>query len=229
VSIKKIIVGRVIGLYLGFFLLALLVVGRILQLQLVEGEELRQKAEDVQFKYVTIEPNRGDIYADDQRLLATSVPYYEIRIDLNSDALKGEVFRKGVDSLSYRLSRMFRDRSAASYKRELQKARTDGKRYHLIRRQVSYMQLQEMKTFPIFRLGRYKGGFIVIQSNRRILPHQLLAARTIGYLSKSESGNIVGIEGAYDHYLAGVQGVRLMQKRPAISGYRSVTGMKLNP
>lgn len=212
-TIKQIIVGRVIGLYLGFFLLALLIVGRTLQLQVVQGDELRQKAEELMLKYITIEPNRGDIYASGgERLLATSVPYYEVRMDLNSSAMEPEVFSSGIDSLSICLSRLFRDKSAAAWKRELVQVRKDGKRYYLIRRQVDYQQLQELKQFPIFRLGRYKGGLIYIQSNSRVRPHQLLAARTIGYLSRGESGNIVGIEGAFDHYLSGVQGVRLMQK-----------------
>ncbi len=212
-SIKKIIVDRVIALYLGFFFLALAILFKILYLQTFKKDELRQKAEDLMLKYVTIEPNRGDIYATGGKgLLATSVPYYEIRMDLNSSAMKNETFRQGIDSLSYRLSRLFQDKSKAAWKQDLTRARKEGKRYYLIRRQVSYKQLQEMKTFPIFRLGMYKGGFITIQSNRRVLPHQMLAARTIGYLSKSESGNIVGMEGAYDHYLAGVKGIRLMQK-----------------
>jgi len=212
-SIKKIIVDRVIALYLGFFFLAVAILFKILYLQTIKKDELRQKAEDLMLKYVTIEPNRGDIYATGGKgLLATSVPYYEIRMDLNSSAMKNETFRQGIDSLSYRLFRLFQDKSKAAWKRDLTRARKEGKRYYLIRRQVSYQQLQEMKTFPIFRLGMYKGGFITIQSNRRVLPHQMLAARTIGYLSKSESGNIVGLEGAYDHYLAGVKGIRLMQK-----------------
>lgn len=212
-SIKKIIVTRVIALYLGMFLLGILIVARILQLQFIQGEELNQKAEDMMLKYITIEPNRGDIYAcDGKRLLATSVPYYEIRMDLKSDALEDKVFNQGIDSLSYCLSRLFRDRTKSQYKRDLLKARQQGKRYYLIRRQVSYKELQQLKTFPIFRLGKYKGGMISLQSNRRILPHQMLASRTIGSLSKSESGNVLGIEGAYDHYLAGIQGVRLMQK-----------------
>jgi cell division protein FtsI (penicillin-binding protein 3) len=212
-SIKKIIVGRVIALYLGFFLLALAILVRILHLQVFQGDEWRQKAEDLMLKYVTIEPNRGDIYATGgKRLLATSVPYYEVRMDLKSSAMKDEEFRQGIDSLSYRLSGLFHDKSKNDWKRDLTRARKEGKRYYLIRRQVSYQQLQKMKTFPIFRLGRYKGGFITMQSNRRVLPHQMLAARTIGYLSKSESGNIVGLEGAYDHFLAGVKGIRLMQK-----------------
>jgi cell division protein FtsI (penicillin-binding protein 3) len=212
-TIKQIIVGRVIGLDVGFFFLALLMVGRTLQLQVVQGDELRKKAEELMLKYVTIEPNRGDIYASGgERLLATSVPYYEVRMDLNSSAMEPGVFSSGIDSLSTCLSRLFRKKSAAAWKRELVQARKDGKRYYLIHRQVNYQQLQKLKRFPIFRLGRYKGGLIYIQSNSRVRPHQLLAARTIGKLNMGESGNIVGIEGAFDHYLSGVQGIRLMQK-----------------
>jgi cell division protein FtsI (penicillin-binding protein 3) len=212
-SIKQTIVGRVIALYLAFFMLAVVILGKILYLQLFKGDELRQKAEDLTLKYVTIEPNRGDIYArSGQRLLATSVPYYEIRMDLRSSGMDDELFWQGIDSLSLCLSGMFREKSRSDWKDDLLQARKEGKRYYLIRRQVSYGQLQEMKNFPIFRLGRYKGGFMAIQRNRRVLPHQMLAARTIGYLSKGERGNIVGLEGAYDHYLSGVKGIRLMHK-----------------
>jgi len=212
-SIKKIIVNRVIALYLLTFLGALLIVGRILQLQLIQGDELRSKAEHFTYRYMSIEPNRGVIYTHDgTHVLATSVPYYEIRMDVNSEALTKEVFARGVDSLAYRLSSLFDDKTKNDYRKELISARRQGERYHLIKRQVSYEQLKKLKTFPIFRLGRYKGGFIVEQSNRRILPHQMLAARTIGYLNEGESGNVVGIEGACDHYLKGVGGYRLMQK-----------------
>lgn len=194
-------------------MIALVIIGRIVYLQFFPGEDLRKKAEDLTMKYVSIEPNRGDIYSDDgKRLLSTSVPFYEIRMDLNSSAMEDRVFNAGIDSLSYCLSRMFRDQPKSEYKRKLITARQHGERYYLIARRVSHQQLQEMKQFPIFRLGRYKGGLIVIQKNRRIRPHQMLAARTIGYLNEGESGNIVGIEGAYDQYLKGVTGIRLMQK-----------------
>jgi cell division protein FtsI (penicillin-binding protein 3) len=212
-SAKQIVVRRLIGIYLGALLVALVIIGRILYLQFFVGEEIRKKAEDQTMKYVSIEPNRGDIYSNDgKRLLSTSVPYYEIRMDLKSSAIQDRVFNTGIDSLSYCLSRMFRDQPKSEYKRKLVTAKRNGERYYLIARRVSHQQLQEMKQFPIFRLGRYKGGFIAIQKNRRIRPHQMLAARTIGYLNEGESGNIVGIEGAYDQYLKGITGVRLMQK-----------------
>jgi cell division protein FtsI (penicillin-binding protein 3) len=212
-SVKQIIVRRLIGIYLAALLFALVIIARILDIQFIKGDELRQKAEELTMKYESIEPNRGDIYSNDgKRLLSTSVPFYEIRMDLLSDALEEQVFTKGIDSLAYCLANMFRDKSASQYKKELITARSRGQRYHLVNRQVSHQQLQEMKKFPIFRYGRYKGGFIVIQKNRRIHPHQMLAARTIGYLNEGETGTVVGIEGAYDHYLRGVTGVRLMQK-----------------
>jgi cell division protein FtsI (penicillin-binding protein 3) len=210
---KQVIVRRLVGIYLGAFVVALLIIGRIIYLQFFVGDELRKKAEDLTMKYVSIEPNRGDIYSDDgNRLLSTSVPYYEIRMDLKSSGMQDWVFNAGIDSLSYCLSKMFRDQPKSEYKRKLTAARRSGERYYLIAKTVSHQQLQQMKRFPIFRLGRYKGGFIVIQKNHRIRPHQMLAARTVGYLNEGESGNVVGIEGAYDQYLKGVTGVRLMQK-----------------
>ncbi len=52
-----------------------------------------------------------------------------------------------------------------------------------------------MRDFPIFRRGKYKGGFITVQQNKRQLPFRLLAARTIGY--DRENGARVGLEAAY--------------------------------
>ena len=211
-SLKNHIVWRVGVVYLGIFILSLGIIGKLFFLIYVEGSKWEKKAEEHNMKYVTIDPNRGDILADDGRLLASSIPYYEIRMDLMSTAMSGEIFMKKVDSLAFCLSKLFNDKSKAAYKREIIRARQNGERYHLLKKGVNYIELKELKTFPLFRRGRYKGGFIYIQENKRILPHIELASRTIGYLTKERSGNVVGIEGAYDHELSGIVGVRLMQR-----------------
>jgi cell division protein FtsI (penicillin-binding protein 3) len=211
-SLKRDIVWRVAIIYIGGVLFSIAIIGKILYLQFVQGNELIAKAETLTLKEFIIEPNRGDIYTVDNRLLASSIPYYEIRMDLNSNAMPDELFNRNIDSLAYCLSRLFNDKSSYAYKQELMSARRKGERYHLIKRGISYNQLKELKTFPIFREGRYRGGFIYVQDNQRILPHSNLASRTIGYLTKGSSGNVVGIEGAYDHELTGRVGVRLMQK-----------------
>jgi cell division protein FtsI (penicillin-binding protein 3) len=57
---------------------------------------------------VVIEPERGNICADDGSLLATSVPGYYVRIDLKSEGVQ-RVFAKERDSLAFYLSRFFKN------------------------------------------------------------------------------------------------------------------------
>jgi len=123
-----------------------------------------------------------------------------------------KIFYGNVDSLAYCLSRLFNDKPDWQYRQELIAARKSGKRFHLVKSGVNYIQLKQLKTFPIFRRGKYTGGFIYLQENKRIRPHQNLAARLIGYTTKDEKGNVVGIEGAYEDQLNGVEGIRLMQR-----------------
>jgi cell division protein FtsI (penicillin-binding protein 3) len=211
-SIKSDILWRVGLVYLGITFFSLVIVGKIVYLQFVDDDEWKAKAENTRIKNFRIPPHRGDIYAADMRLLASSVPYYEIRMDMRTPSLTDRTFYQGVDSLALCLSNLFGDRSRNDYKQMLVDARRTGNRYLLIKNRVNYVQLKKLKTFPIFRLGQYKGGLIVNQENLRQKPHHNLASRTIGYITKSTSANKVGIEGAYDQYLGGVEGIKRMQK-----------------
>ena len=207
---KKDIKWRMYLLYVTVCIFSLLILGKVFHIQFIEGDRLRKKAENLTTGYKKIEAVRGNIYADDGSLLATSIPIYEVRMDANTEALTDKIFYSNIDSLALMLSQLFQDGSKTEYKDDLIKARKNGERYHLIKRKVKYTELKEMKKFPIFRLGKYKGGFIYEQKNKRKKPFQLLAARTIGY--DREGIKPVGLEGAYQEYLAGVQGKRLMKK-----------------
>ena len=212
-SLKKAILMRVSIVYLLMVVFALVVIGRTIYLQLAEKDKW-QEAEISSVRSKTIEPNRGNIYSSEGRLMAVSVPYYEIRMDMRSEAFTREIFDRNVDSLSIQLAQLFRDQHWSSYKQKLVRAREKGNRYFLLKRNVTYNQLQEIREFPIMRLGRFKGGTIFVQQNKRIRPHGILAARTIGYTMQGDLGSVVGIEGAYDKELSGVKGYRLMQKIP---------------
>lgn len=222
-SIRKDIVWRVGLVYIGVVIVGFLIVGKILWIQIVEGSKWKAKAESISLQDIIIEPDRGDIYAVDGRILASSVPYYDIRIDFRADGLTGDIFNDEVDSLAYCMSKLFRDKSKNAYKQELINGRNEGNRYYLLKKRINYNQLQELKTFPIFKRGPYKGGFIVEQESIRLKPHQNLAARTIGDLN--ESGNVVGLEGAYNNELVGVEGLMLKQKM-SNGSWRPVKGAK---
>ncbi len=198
-------------IYLGVLLMGLLILGKALHLQVFEKDNWEQE-ENSTIRHKVIAPNRGNIYSSDGRLLAVSVPFYEIRVDFRSESFTREIFDSGVDELSKSLSKLFQDRHWANYKRDLVRARENGNRYFLVKRNVSYTQLQKVKQFPIFKLGRFKGGVQYIQQNKRVRPYGLLAKRTVGYTMGEEQRSVVGLEGAYDSELKGVEGYRLMRK-----------------
>ena len=213
-DIKKSIFHRVRVLYILFFSAGLLVAGKILYLQYgPEGDALRSKGTTITYARERIEADRGDILACDGRILATSVPEYEIRMDFAANGLSDSVFNRHVDSLARCLADFFGDKSKTAYKQQLVNAFRNKKknRYTLISpRRVNHLEIKTISRFPIFCLGPNRGGFIVKQINRRKLPHGKMASRTIGMVN--QTGTKVGIEGAFDSILRGVDGQVMMQR-----------------
>lgn len=188
---------------------AIAIVGRVAQIQFIEGEKWKAKAETQTTSFVTIEAARGNIFASDGSLLATSKPIYEVRWDAAIPSLTDDYFNNHIGTLSRQLSQLFGDKSATAYRRELTQARNNKSQYHLVKRKVDYKALKQLREFDIFNRGQYRGGLIVHQKNKRAKPFQQLAARTIGYDRENYQ---VGLEGAYSDELSGVVGKRLMQK-----------------
>jgi cell division protein FtsI (penicillin-binding protein 3) len=185
---------------------------QLCRVQFVQGKKWQAMADSLSTRYVNVEASRGNILALDGSLLATSVPEYELHMDMFAAGIESDKnFNLKIDSLAMKLSSYFGDHSARDYSRVLRDARKDSSRYQLIRRKVTYQQLKEIRKFPIFNLGKYKGGLIVVQKNKRILPFRELAARTIGYKNENIK-NPVGLEGAYADYINGESGKRLMQR-----------------
>jgi cell division protein FtsI (penicillin-binding protein 3) len=207
---KKDIMWRTYVVYIGICLFGGAILFQAFKVQFVEGSELKERAKKSTISVKSIEAVRGNIYSRNGSLFATSVPVYDIRMDLKTEALTDEIFSENIKGLCVKLSETFQDKSWQQYKEELTKARARGERYHLIKRNISYTQLQKVKTFPIFKLGQYKGGFIYEQKNKRKQPFWPLAARTIG--NYRENSSSVGLEDYYNKELQGVNGSRLMQK-----------------
>ena len=217
---RKDILRRVYFLYGIMFLVSLVIFGRVVFIQFVQGDMWKEKAKKLSLKYFTIDATRGNVYDVNGEFLATSVPIFEIRMDVASPLIKDSVFDKHADSLAICLSGLFKDKSRKEYKSMLLKARKEKNRYLLIKRSVDYDQVKKLKTFPIFRNGTNSGGFIANVRNKRILPYQQLAFRTIGW-DKEGTDNDLGLEGAYSSLLEGSSGKRLYQ-RIADGHYRPI-------
>ncbi|ARV08006.1 penicillin-binding protein [Polaribacter sp. SA4-10] len=186
------------------FLLA--VIFRVVNIQYAQGEKYRKLSTELTIKQDTIYANKGNVYAADGNLLATSMSRFTIRMDVV--AVNDMVFEKNIVALSKELSKMLGNTSGY-YQGKLRTAKKRRNRYLLIARNIGYTQYLEMKQFPIFKKGVYRGGFIAEHKTVRAHPIGKIAERTIGY---DDFRGEAGIEGAFADYMQGENGLRWKQK-----------------
>tara|TARA_B110000208_G_scaffold95464_1_gene119598 strand:+ start:216 stop:2252 length:2037 start_codon:yes stop_codon:yes gene_type:complete len=194
------------------FVFALLVVYKLITIQFVQGAEYRGLAEQRTIKDVKIPANRGNVYSVGGSLLATSVPKYDIRIDLMTPSNKN--YKDFISALSDSLA-SFHGGSSSELKRKLHLARQNKNRYFLLASNLGYSQYLRFRDFPLLNQGAFKGGLIVEQSTKRDYPMGVIAQRLIGYERFDDLGNVtrVGIDGAFgEKYLRGIDGQRRKQK-----------------
>ncbi len=206
---KKDILSKTYLVYILLCVFALSIFYKMCVIQFKEGAEWKAKAEAFNTQIQEIQAVRGNIFDINGNLLATSLPYYEVAVDINAPSIDKKLFESKIDSLGFMLADLFKDKSAKQYTKLLRNARKSGDRYVVLKRNVPYKDLKVLKTFPIFKKGK-RGGLVTLQTNKRERPFKLLAARTIGM--SREGVKPVGLEGAYDTLLMGVSGRRLMQK-----------------
>ena len=228
-EIKKDILWRVYLCFLCIVLLSVFVIGRAIYIQRVQGSFWKSMGDSLHLKYLPIDAERGTIYSEDGNMLSTSVPIFDVYVDFGADGLRekqGKRFKDNLDSLSMRLANLFKDKTTAAYKKDLQLAYKNKDRYYPLKKKISFEKYKELRNFPLVRLGRNKSGFIIDPRDKRINPYVLLANRTIG-LSRLDSTKNVGLELTYDSLLKGITGQRLM--RYAAGTYMPVEGAELDP
>ena len=91
-DIKKDILWRVYLVYFGILVFGFAIIGKIVYIQLKEGVELKAKAQTQELKAFDLEANRGNILDNKGSLLATSVPIFEVRMDVSSPHISDQQF-----------------------------------------------------------------------------------------------------------------------------------------
>jgi len=207
---EKNILNRLYFIAGGMFLFALLIAIKMADIQFVEGDKYRDLAQKNTTQNFTIPANRGNVYADDGSLLASSVPKYDIRFD--AVTVSSEDFKENLVPLSKELSKQF-GKSASYYQNLLRKARATKNRYLLLAKNLGYSEYKKVKQMPLLNKGPYRGGIIVSQKTVREHPMGKIGARLVGNEDRENPGYYaVGLEGAFHEMLSGKQGKRLKQK-----------------
>src|ERR1700743_984360 len=125
-SIRTNILLRV---YLAFGLIlifALAVMVQLCRVQFVQGKKWRAMADSMSTRYVNVEAARGNIFSVDGSLLATSVPDYELHMDMLAGGIADDrVFYDKIDSLALKLSQLYPDKTESEFSRLLRDGRKD--------------------------------------------------------------------------------------------------------
>jgi len=157
-------------------------------------------------------PVRGNILDCKNRILATSTLVYTVRMD--TKAPDQQLWDAEISGLAESLASSVGMKTKEGWLKYLNSQRRLGKRYAMICRGLTQLEILKVRKMPIFVKGKNKGGYIEERSQVRLYPYGRLAFRTIGYVRDNTDSTVQkkGIEGQMDSVLHGIDGVQVFSR-----------------
>lgn len=195
------------------FLTFLVFLGRIIFLQNTNVEEIKNDYINKNYREATLKAARGNLFAADGSILATTVMRYDLYIDFKT--IKDSVYSKNIEALTDSLNVMF-GKPRSYYHQIFDQQKKKENQYYGLVRGLDFDQYDRIRKFPIFsakdkKTGNFKKNrcLIVERRYRRELATTEIGAGTIGI----DNGEYkAGLEGAFSKYLSGTDGTRLEQR-----------------
>ncbi|MCO6564141.1 MAG: transpeptidase family protein [Apibacter sp.] len=182
------------------------VFARLIYIQTHDTEKYKNLAQTTNFRNVEVVAARGNLYASDGILLATTITKYDIYIDMKT--IRAELYQNNIGALCDSLQKMFKKPSYYFYSK-LNEGKKKENQYLKLAKGLDYEQFARIKNFPILNKGKNKGGFIVERRRERIKTISGFGIRTLGF--DDERGKS-GLEGAFSCYLKGKNGREIQQR-----------------
>ncbi|WP_374458403.1 penicillin-binding transpeptidase domain-containing protein [Chryseobacterium taeanense] len=179
---------------------------RIVILQNTNVQEIKDDYINKNYREATLKAARGNLFASDGSILATTVMRYDIFLDFKT--MRDTIYTNNIGALTDSLSKMF-GKSRGEFRKKFDEQRKKKNQYYTLVRGLDFDQYDRIRKFPIFRRGKNKGGFIVDRNYKRELATSEIGAGTIGMDNGEYSS---GLEGAFSKYLRGTDGKRLEQR-----------------
>jgi cell division protein FtsI (penicillin-binding protein 3) len=227
-NIRQIITKRFNGFFIIMFGAFFILVYFLIKVVFVDGPSLKLDAQSKYIKERSIEAVRGNIYASDGSLLATSLPKYYLGMDFSvfkSPKMK-VIYKQHSRALAERLADFFKDRTADEYFYIMEKAFKEKDPYVLLNtRLIDFQERKTILSFPLFNLypnSPIRSGVVFDKKDVRYAPFGQTAYRTVGYMKDKVR---VGLEGAFDKELSGVPGHGIFAKMDK-NMWRPVDGKK---
>lgn len=179
---------------------------RIVILQNTNVQEIKDDYINKNYREATLKAARGNLFASDGSILATTVMRYDIYLDFKT--MKDTIYSNNIGALTDSLSKMF-GKSRGEFRQKFDEQKKKKNQYYTLVKGLDFDQYDRIRNFPIFKRGKNKGGFIVDRNYKRELATSEIGAGTIGM----DNGELKsGLEGAFSKYLTGTDGKRLEQR-----------------
>ena len=188
------------------FILFVVFLGRIIMLQNTNVQEIKDDYINKNYREATLKAARGNLYAADGSILATTVMRYDVYLDFKT--IKDTVYSNNIGALTDSLSKMF-GKPRSYFRDRLDQQKKAKNQYYSLVKGLDFDEYDRIRKFPIFKKGKNRGGFIVDRNFKRELATTQIGAGTIGRdngVAKS------GLEGAFSKYMTGINGTRLEQR-----------------
>lgn len=179
---------------------------RIVILQNTNVQEIKDDYINKNYREATLKAARGNLFASDGSILATTVMRYDIYLDFKT--MKDTVYTNNIGALTDSLSKMF-GKPRGDFRKKFDEQKKKKNQYYTLVKGLDFDQYDRIRRFPIFKKGKNKGGFIVDRNYKRELATSEIGAGTIGMDNGEYSS---GLEGAFSKYLRGTDGKRLEQR-----------------
>lgn len=194
-------------LFAGVAMLAFVVfLAQIVRLQNTNVEEIQNDYINNNYREATLKAARGNLFAADGSILATTVMRYDIFLDFK--IIRDTTYTNNVAALTDSMSAMF-GKPRNYYRQIFDAQKKKQNQYYSLVKGLDFDQYDRIRKFPIFKKGKNRGGFIVDRNFKRELATSEIGTGTIG-LDNGEYKS--GLEGAFSEYLTGLNGKRLEQR-----------------
>lgn len=196
------------GYIFGLLIVALFIVFivRIFILQNTNVKEITENYIDKNYREAILKPARGNLYATDGAILATTVMKYDIYLDFKS--MKENLYKEYASTLTDSLSKMF-NKPKSYFRAKFEHQRKIQNQYYLLVKGLDFDNYNRIRHFPIFDKGQNKGGFIVNRVYERELATSKIGTGTIGVYNDAYKS---GFEWSFNKYLKGTDGSQYEQR-----------------
>lgn len=187
-------------------LVSIIFIFRLINIQKTNVEEFSKDYIQKNYRKAIVKAARGNLYATDGTILATTIMKYDINIDFKT--IRRELYKQNIDALTDSLGKMF-SKPKSYYRSIFDAQRKKGNRFYFLAKGLDFDQYDRLRNFPIFNKGKNKGGFIVDRIYKRELATTQIGVGTVGV---DDGEHKSGLEWAFGKYLRGVDGMRSEQR-----------------